>query len=327
MFRSAGALLLSSLLSGVAFAKPGIPGETQEIPDMPVAITSFGAAHLDGKVYVYGGHSGEAHSYSIDTTLPSLWSYSGSGEWNELADASRSQGASLLPYQGKLIRIGGLQAANEAGEKENLVSLDEVGFFDPAANQWKPSTPMPAPRSSHDSVVVGDRIYVVGGWLLNGISKGAKWYDEMFVGQIVDGKITWSSVPQPFQIRANAVAAVDGKIYSVGGMSSEDGTTSELWIYDPETEKWSTGPKLPKGIMDGFGASACSLNDRIYVSAYMGIVYRLAEDGESWEEVGKLKQRRFFHRLTPFGSDSLMAIAGANRQSGHMADVELFPIP
>lgn len=321
--------LSSILVAGSALGSPGIPNESQNVPDLPMAITSFGAVNLDGTIFVYGGHSGKAHSYSVETTLPHLWSYDGtsSGEWIQHADSSRSQGAALLPYQRKLIRVGGLQAANSADDKEHLVSLNEVGFFDPAVKQWKDTTPMPAPRSSHDAVIVGDQIFVVGGWRLNGISEDAVWYDEMFVGSISSERIEWNSIPQPFKTRANAVAATNGKIYSVGGMTAEDGTTSELWVYDIESGKWSQGPTLPKGIMDGFGASACELSGRVYVSAYMGIVYRLSEDSQEWESVGRLKERRFFHRLVPYGDNQLMAIAGANRQSGHLADVELFPIP
>lgn len=310
-----------------ALGNPGIPSESQEVPDLPLAITSFGAVNLNGTVFVYGGHSGEAHSYSADTTLPHLWSYSGSGAWNQLMDTSRSQGASLLSYHGKLMRIGGLQATNSTGEKEHLISLNEVGVFDPASNEWKDMTSLPAPRSSHDAVVVEDQVFVIGGWQLNGLSEDAEWYDEMFVGSIKDDGISWTTVPQPFQTRANAVTAAGGKIYSVGGMTATDGTTGDLWIYDIESREWSQGSALPKGIMDGFGAAACELGGRVYVSAYMGIVYRLSTDGQEWESVGKLKERRFFHRLVPFGDHQLMAIAGANRQSGHLADVELFPIP
>ncbi len=34
-------------------------------PDLPRAITSFGAAVVDDSIYVYGGHHGRAHHYSL----------------------------------------------------------------------------------------------------------------------------------------------------------------------------------------------------------------------------------------------------------------------
>ena len=47
----------------------GVGRGGDELPDVPKAITSFGAEVLDGWVYVYGGHTGKAHQYSVDTTL------------------------------------------------------------------------------------------------------------------------------------------------------------------------------------------------------------------------------------------------------------------
>ena len=322
------------LIGAIAFAGAtsiAAPSEHEAVlvPDLPIGITSFGAASLGSDIYVYGGHSGEAHSYSVETTLPNLWklSLSQPDDWSSLPATSRSQGASLLPYEGRLFRIGGLQAANQSDEDERLVSINEVGSFDPVSKSWSDLTPLPKPRSSHDSALLDDTIYVIGGWALNGVSADAEWFESMYVGKIGEDKITWRSEPQPFKVRANAVAAVDGKVYSVGGMGTEEGTTNDLNIYDVKSGAWSKGPSLPKGIMDGFGASACVVGGRIYVSAYMGIVYRLSENGESWNEVGNLQERRFFHRLVPAGSNQILAIGGANRQSGHLSSVEVFEIP
>lgn len=322
------------LIGAIAFAGStsiATPSEHEAmlVPDLPTGITSFGAASLGSDIYVYGGHSGEAHSYSVETTLPNLWklSLSQPDDWSSLPATSRSQGASLLAHEGRLIRVGGLQAANQSEEDERLVSLNEVGSFDPVSKSWSDLTPLPKPRSSHDSALLDDTIYVIGGWTLNGVSADAEWFESMYVGKVDADKITWRSEPQPFKVRANAVAAVDGKVYSVGGMGTEEGTTNDLNIYDVKSGTWSKGPSLPKGIMDGFGASACVVGNHIYVSAYMGIVYRLSENGESWNEVGNLQERRFFHRLVPAGSNRIIAIGGANRQSGHLSSVELFEIP
>jgi N-acetylneuraminic acid mutarotase len=329
-FQSVQTYLIGAIaLAGATSIAAPSEHEAVLIPDLPIGITSFGATSMGSDIFVYGGHSGEAHSYSVETTLPNLWNLSlnQSDQWSSMPKTSRNQGASLLAYEGRLFRIGGLQAANQSDENERLVSLNEVGAFDPVSKIWSDLTPLPKPRSSHDSALLDDTIYVIGGWTLNGVSADAEWFDCMYVGKIDADKITWRSEPQPFKVRANAVAAVDGKVYSVGGMGTEEGTTNDLNIYDVKSGTWSKGPSLPKGIMDGFGASACVVEGRIYVSAYMGIVYRLSENGESWNEVGNLQERRFFHRLVPAGSNRILAIGGANRQSGHLSSVELFEIP
>ena len=42
----------------------GAQSKAKSIPDLPEAVTSFGACKLGNFVYVYGGHVGEAHVYS-----------------------------------------------------------------------------------------------------------------------------------------------------------------------------------------------------------------------------------------------------------------------
>jgi hypothetical protein len=37
--------------------------------------------------------------------------------------------------------------------------------------------PLPAPRSSHDAVVLGNKLYVVGGWQLNGSTESNLAFD------------------------------------------------------------------------------------------------------------------------------------------------------
>jgi hypothetical protein len=50
-------------------------------------------------------------------------------------------------------------------------------------------------------------------------------------------------------------------------------------------------------------------------------LYRLANDGKSWEKAAKLTESRFFHRMTPGRSGKLLLVGGAT-ESGHVADIE-----
>ena len=97
-------------------------------------------------------------------------------------------------------------------------------------------------------------------------------------------------------------------------------------FFDPATGKWSQGPELPGTGMSGFGVSAWSLDDNLYVSGFNGRVFKLADDGSKWEEVAKLAQPRFFHQLVPAATpDALLVVGGASRD-GHLADVELIDV-
>ena len=43
-------------------------------------------------------------------------------------------------------------------------ALDTVEMFDPSKGEWSPLPRMLAPRRDHGAAVVGELLYVVGGW-------------------------------------------------------------------------------------------------------------------------------------------------------------------
>jgi hypothetical protein len=84
-----------------------------------------------------------------------------------------------------LIRIGGFAATNKKDDEQNLVSTDPVAELiptnDPSKNVWKELPPLPEPRSSTDATIIGDDLYVVGGWQLGGAqvndTADRKWHE------------------------------------------------------------------------------------------------------------------------------------------------------
>lgn len=314
----AGVLITSSSLLTLAAG-------SLDFPALPKAITSFGACSTEGFVYVYGGHSGKAHHYSVTTTEFGFYrvSMDAPAVWEALPGPVRVQGTSLIPWQDRLIRVGGLAVHSpEGAEKEQLVSLDSAALFHPVEQRWESLPPLPAARSSHDSIIVDHTLYVLGGWRLNGPRKG-QWYDEAWSLNLKKPETGWKRFDQPFRRRAVAVAAREGRILVMGGMDSENDTSREVDIYDVASGQWSQGPKLPDGPMDGFGASACLQGDTIYASTYAGKIFALKKEATAWETVVELKQRRFFHRMVPLPGSRLLLIAGASRKTGHLDSLEV----
>ena len=93
-------------------------------------------------------------------------------------------------------------------------------------------------------------------------------------------------------------------------------------FFDPQSGKWSQGPKLPGVGMAGFGVSAWNLDGDLYVCGMRGVLYRLSDTGSAWEEAGKLGTPRFFHQLVPGPHGSLLAVGGASMSDGHLATIE-----
>ncbi|HWB01211.1 MAG TPA: hypothetical protein VG713_22130, partial [Pirellulales bacterium] len=218
-----------------------------------------------------------------------------------------------------LYRVGGLQARNERGQPDDLHSVAEVGRFDPATKQWSPLPDLPEGRSSHDAVVVGRALYVVGGWEL-GSEKA--WIDHACKLSLDDPDAGWKAVPQDFRRRALSIAAAGGKLYAIGGMTENNEPSTDVRVMDLKTDTWSQGPALPGKPIEGFGCAALALDGRVYVSTMDGSVVRLSASGDAWDPVAHLKQPRFFHRMLAANDRTLLVIAGASMQVGHLKSIE-----
>jgi len=308
-------------------AKSRQPDETDAhsaIPPLPEAASSFGGAVCDGWLYVYSGHIGTEHEHSAANLSQHFrrLRIDGNGQWEELPMETPLQGLALVAHGGKLYRVGGMNARNAtAGEDADLHSTAEFASFDPATNEWTALAPLPEPRSSHDAVVIGDKLYVVGGWTLSGAGAG-HWLDDSLVYDFGNSGAGWQRLPeQSFRRRALTAGHWQGKLAVLGGMDDERDISQRVELFDAASGEWSEGPELPGARMAGFGLSAWNLGGRLYVSGLRGRLYRLSVDGTEWEEVARLAQGRFFHRLLPGGNDSLLVVGGASR-AGHLADIE-----
>ena len=301
---------------------------TAGLPDLPRAITSFGAARLDDAAYVYGGHFGKAHHYynegqsgdllRVDLTKPAGWEVVGSGP--------RLQGLALVAHDGRLYRVGGFEARNTQEQEQNLWSVADFACFEPQDREWRDLPPMPEPRSSFDAAVIGSRLYVVGGWSMQG-DRDALWHGTALAIDLSAEPHVWKPIPNPpFKRRALALGEAAGRLCAIGGMQPDGKVSPRTAIFDPASGAWSPGPEISGGEMEGFGAACCALEGRLYVSTSSGQLLRLSDDAKSWERVGKLRHGRFFHRMLPISAGRLMAIGGANMSRGKFSDVELLDL-
>ena len=330
-----GLVLMTGSPYGQSQAGAGAePTENPRLTDLPRGITSFGAAVIGDWMYVYGGHFGRAHHYSNTSQSDQLsrLNLRTPGDWETIARGPRLQGLAMVAHGGKLYRAGGFTAHNDEGDEHDLRSIADFVRFVPETGKWESLADLPEPRSSHDAVVIRDRLHVVGGWRLGG--EKPVWHETAWTADLSKDEITWTRLPDPpFLRRALALGRLDGKLYVIGGMQQEGGPTTRVDVFDPATGKWSEGPSLidtlaeaerGKG-MEGFGASVHTLDGRLIVSTYNGNVQVLERGGGEWKIAARLKDDRFFHRMLPF-DNRLLLVGGASMRSGkrlHFEAVEL----
>jgi Kelch motif len=296
-------------------------------PPLPRAAVSFGAVFCDGWLYVYGGNTGKAHEFNRECVKGDCFRLRmpDGVAWEAAPGGQALLGAALVAWDEKVIRIGGMNARNEKGKKNDLHSTEEVARLDPISQVWEALQPLPEPRSSHDAAVLDGTVYVGGGWRLagdDGDGGKAAWHKTLVSLDLHAPENGWKSWPQPFERRALAVVAFGRRLWFIGGMDSKDQPARSVDWFDPATGKWGKGPDLPDGTMAGFGVAACVEGGRLFVSPFSGKVSALAADETQWEEVAQLNPPRFFHRLLPLGDGRLVAVGGSNHQ-GHVTQLEI----
>lgn len=295
-----------------------------ELPSLPEAVTSFGAVTCDGYLYVFGGHRGERHDYSARTVSGSFHrlSLEPGATWETLPPAAPGQGQPLVAHAGRILRVGGMAARNAEGASQSLFSSALVQRYDPSRGLWEDLPPLPQPRSSHDAVVLHHTLYVVGGWSVSGRTADALWFTNALALDLHQPASGWREIPQPFQRRALALAALGSRVVCIGGMDSDNSPTLAVEFLDTTNNRWSRGPDLPEGKHQGFACSAITHQDRVYVSAFQGDLLRLSRDEAAWEIVGRLAHPRMAHRLVTARANQLIALGGDDSE-GKLPDLEL----
>ena len=306
-----------------------LQGAKHKLAELPQGITSFGGAIAGDTFYAYGGNYGSAHEYTNEEQSNDLWALNlaNGTEWKKASSGPRLQGLAMVAHEGLLYRAGGFTALNKEGEDQNLQSQNSVAQFNPATGIWKELPPLPEPRSSHDAAVLGNVLYVAGGWNMPGAGNDQAWHQTAWALDLSNEDAQWKAIAtQPFQRRALSLAAWNGKLYCIGGMQMDGGPTTQANVYDPATDSWSDAPALLGTSMDGFGSSAFACDGALFVSTISGSLQRLSADGKSWDFVGQLDHPRFFHRMVPWKDSSLVAVGGGNMSVGKVTEIDLIPV-
>lgn len=292
----------------LVFDTQALPVSASLFAKLPEASASLGSVVSDGWLYVYGGHISPTHNYFVGAVSGrfSRLRLTGQPVWEELPAGPAAQGLNLTAHKGKIYRVGGMTPRNEQGKPADNHSIADVARYDPSSKKWEELPPLPEARSSHDVVVIGDQLFVTGGWNMKGNDE--EWAKTTLVMDLSAKKLEWTSVPQPFERRALMAAALNGKLYVVGGINKDEDIETTVSIYDPKTKTWTNGTPLPQGVL-GFAPAAGVHKGSLYVSVASGTLYRLNASGTIWEKTATATPR-VAHRLASRG-DTILILGGA----------------
>lgn len=138
------------------------------------------------------------------------------------------------------------------------VASNRVWRFSPATGRWQELARMPRARGALGGAVIGGRFYAVGG-ASDALRPDPRVYRVVDVYDFESD--TWSEgPPMPTARHHLGAAAVDGRLYVVGGRSNVSLSLRALERFDPATGTWERLEPLPQG---SGGLGAVSWNGRL----------------------------------------------------------------
>jgi len=154
---------------------------------------------------------------------------------------ARSSGDFEIHVLGGETFAGNPQATTDAFRVEADGSLTAIA----------PLPPLPGPRSRHEAVAVGERIFVLGG-----TSDGSDILDTVYTIDLAAASPAWqpaAAMPEPR--RDHAAVVLGGEVYVLGGTAGQ-GPIALVDVYDPATDTWRTDPESAAPAASADGAAA-----------------------------------------------------------------------
>jgi hypothetical protein len=239
---------------------------------MPVPVSAFGYAVVDGDIYIIGGASGSSTT-AVQRYNPAT------DTWEK--DTNNGGTLSPLPQPRAVLYCGVINGKIHAigGWDENQAYKSDHFIYDPASNTWSTSSSIPQYPIGQFAATVNNKIYVFGGWQ-------GSYKDYVFE---YSDEIGWTAKsPMPTARNHGTTAVYGGNIYVVGGQASYQ-PTDVVEIYDPETDTWTTGlapMPTPQHWLGSSGSPAS--NGIIYVLGPENTSYGYDPQSDAWETLNPM---------------------------------------
>ncbi|NQS99228.1 MAG: T9SS type A sorting domain-containing protein [candidate division Zixibacteria bacterium] len=219
---------------------------------MPTARCLHCLAAVNGKIYAIGGYANGVLNINQEYNPVT-------DTWTTKAPMPNSRsGAGWAVVDDKIYVIGGHPGYG-------FVNYNQM--YDPAANTWTTKAPLPTARAYLGAAEVDGKIYAIGG--IGGPIPG--WYNMNVNEEYDPATNTWTTKATMPSARHNIlVAALNNKVYAIGGWTSGPGNVLNLnQEYDPVSDSWVT--KAP--MFTARTAGGAATEDKIYVMGGFGNIF------------------------------------------------------
>ncbi|MDP9076084.1 MAG: hypothetical protein M3O71_01545 [Bacteroidota bacterium] len=240
----------------------------------PFTMHHLQAVSLGDKVYVLDAfYEG---GYPDQNPLPNVYSYDTQKDtWQKLTEIPadrRRGGAGEAAYNGKLYIVCGITHGHRSGTNSMF------DCYDPATDKWTSLPDAPHIRDHSMAVVVGDKLYAIGGrnTSLHDANNFMSFFDKVVLDvdcyDFKTGK--WSTLDAKLPLGTGGGTAVnlDNKIYYIGGeratATKPNGPQKDVFVLDPSTQnQWAKAAGLN---MARNGVGGTVLDHKIYIAGGAG---------------------------------------------------------
>ena len=216
--------------------------------NLPEAMCGLSTSAIDGKIYAIGGATSP-----VGAARSSVYVYDPETDnWMHKTDMPTARAyLSASVVNGKIYVIGGAPSAFSPAYKT-------VEEYDPVTDTWTMKEDMPTARCAHSAGLVDGKIYAIGGM----VGGPTPWMGLSVVEAYDPATDTWTrKADMPTRRLCHSVSAVDGKIYSMGGGTSNSDALATLEEYDPITDTWTRKADMPTA---RWGLSSSVVDGKIY---------------------------------------------------------------
>ncbi|QDT09512.1 N-acetylneuraminate epimerase [Planctomycetes bacterium K23_9] len=235
--------------------------------ETPQELHHFQAVVLGDAIYLMGAMTGP---YPNEVPLEKIVVYYPKDDRFDfkhvIPSGRRRGGAGAVLYDGKIYLVGGITNGHVDGFQS---WLDE---YDPRTGEWTQLEDAPHARDHFPAVVLGDRLYALGGRMTS--QKTKKTFSQTIAAcDVYDFKTKqWLGVQDcpvlPTPRAGNMAIAWKNQLLVGGGESGTQKTAhKEVEAFDTDSKKWTNWPKLRRG---RHGSGFAIVNDFLYTASGSG---------------------------------------------------------